>query len=97
MSEERAGALPGIPAGSAAARGCPHGVEGGRCASQPDACRRERLRLEANKVAAVRMLHLFDNPVRARREYSKVARDLNAAINLHNALCKPYPVTPLPL
>jgi len=60
-----------------------------------DACRRERARLEANKVAATRLLQMFDNPVRARREYNRYVRDLNASIRMHNAVCKPYPIAPL--
>lgn len=62
-----------------------------------DACRRESLRLEANKAFATSMLHKCDNPVLAVREYARFARDLNTAINLHNALCKRYPVSRLTL
>ena len=73
----------------------------GPCCAAPGAgrvsrCRQESLRLEANKRAARRMLQLVDNPVLALREYRKAARDVNASINLHNALCKPFRVTPLP-
>ena len=57
-----------------------------------DACRRESIRLEANKAFAESLLQMSDNPVLAMREYARFARDLNAAINLHNALCKRYPV-----
>ena len=53
-------------------------------------CLRESLRLEANKLAATRMLQMFDNPVLALREYNRLVRDLNIAINVHNALCKPH-------
>lgn len=60
-----------------------------------DACRRESLRLEANKSFATSMLHKCDNPVMAAREYARFARDLNTAINLHNALCKNHPVSRL--
>ena len=68
-----------------------------RCASADDreVCRRECLRLEANKVAAERMMRLFENPVLAVREYSRFVRDLNRSINLHNSVCKRYPVLPL--
>jgi len=62
-----------------------------------DACRREFLRLEANKAFAASMLQMSDNPVLAVREYARFARDLNAAINLHNAMCKRCPVQRLTL
>jgi hypothetical protein len=62
-----------------------------------DACRRESLRLEANKAFAASLLQMSDNPVLGVREYARFARDLNTAINLHNALCKRYPVTRLTL
>lgn len=61
------------------------------------ACLRESLRLEANKAFAASMLHMSDNPVLAVREYARFARDLNTAINLHNAMCKRYPVRRLTL
>jgi len=60
-----------------------------------DPCLRESLRLEANKLAAIRMLQMFDNPVLALREYNRLVRDLNISINVHNAMCKPYQVRPL--
>ncbi|MFT5448813.1 MAG: hypothetical protein ACI9DC_003998 [Gammaproteobacteria bacterium] len=60
-----------------------------------DPCLRESLRLEANKLAATRMLQMFDNPVLALREYNRFVRDLNISINVHNAVCKPYPVRPV--
>ena len=60
-----------------------------------DPCLRESRRLEANKLAAARMLQMFDNPVLALREYNRFVRDLNISINVHNSLCKPYPVRPL--
>lgn len=59
------------------------------------ACRRESLRLEANKAFAASLLQMSDNPVLGVREYARFARDLNSAINLHNALCKRYPVSRL--
>ena len=55
-----------------------------------DPCLRESLRLEANKLAATRMLQMFDNPILALREYNRLVRDLNIAINVHNAVCKPH-------
>lgn len=55
------------------------------------------MRLEANKAFATSMLHKCDNPVLAMREYARFARDLNTAINLHNSLCKRYPVRRLPV
>lgn len=58
-------------------------------------CLRESRRLEANKLAATRMLQMFDNPVLALREYNRFVRDLNISINVHNAVCKPYPVRPV--
>ena len=61
-----------------------------------EACRRERARLEANKIAAARLLQMFDNPVLARREYNRYVRNLNASIRAHNAVCKPHPISPLP-
>ena len=64
---------------------------------QGGACRRESLRLEANKAFAESMLRMSDNPVLAAREYARFARDLNTAINVHNAVCKRYPVSLLPL
>lgn len=60
-----------------------------------DACRRESLRLEANKAFARSLLQMSDNPVLGVREYARFARDLNTAINLHNAMCKHYPVSRL--
>lgn len=76
------GGLPDAPPADDAAReaGC-------------DACRRESLRLEANKAFAASMLSKCDNPVMAAREYARFARDLNTAINLHNSLCKHNPVS----
>ncbi len=68
-----------------------------RDANDCDACQRESARLEANKTFATRMLQMSDNPVLAAREYGRFVRDLNAAINVHNAVCKRYPVSPLPL
>ena len=53
------------------------------------------MRLEANKLAAGRMLRLFDNPVLALREYNRFVRDLNLSINLHNSVCTRYPVPPM--
>ena len=41
------------------------------------------------------MLQMFDNPVRALREYNRFVLDLNIAINVHNAVCKPHRVRPL--
>ncbi|MFT5175346.1 MAG: hypothetical protein ACI8W7_003536 [Gammaproteobacteria bacterium] len=60
-----------------------------------DLCLRESQRLEANKLAATRMLQMFDNPILAVREYKRFVRDLNISINVHNAVCKPHPVRPL--
>ena len=60
-----------------------------------DPCLRESLRLEANKLAATRMLQMFDNPILALREYKRFVRDLNISINVHNAVCKPHRVQPL--
>ena len=60
-----------------------------------DPCLRESRRLEANKLAATRMLQMFDNPVLALREYNRFVRDLNISINVHNAVCKPHRVQPL--
>ena len=60
-----------------------------------DPCLRESLRLEANKLAATRMLQMFDNRVLALREYNRFVRDLNISINIHNAICKPHQVRPL--
>jgi hypothetical protein len=79
------------PAGAALPRG------DGRTQAGSDACRRESARLEANKAFAASMLQMSDNPVLAAREYNRFARDLNAAINVHNAMCKSHPVRPLPL
>ena len=36
------------------------------------------------------MLQMFDNPILALREYNRLVRDLNIAINVHNAVCKPH-------
>ena len=65
------------------------------CKAGIDLCLRESQRLEANKLAATRMLQMFDNPVLALREYKRFVRDLNISINVHNAVCKPHPVRPL--
>ena len=74
----------------------PHCLEGSADRNPNDnPCLRESLRLEANKLAATRMLQMFDNPVLALREYNRFVRDLNISINVHNAVCKPYPVRPV--
>jgi hypothetical protein len=83
---------PTLPA-SAALSPRADAVAGGDEACDP--CLRESLRLEANKLAATRMLQMYDNPVLALREYNRFVRDLNISINVHNALCKPHPVRPL--
>jgi len=85
-------ASPALPASAALAPGA-DAVTGGTESCDP--CLRESLRLEANKLAATRMLQMYDNPVLALREYNRFVRDLNIAINVHNALCKPHPVRPL--
>ena len=76
---------------------CPGAPIACGCASRDarDVCRRECMRLEANKVAAGRMLRLFENPVLALREYNRFVRDLNLSINLHNSVCARYPVLPM--
>jgi hypothetical protein len=83
---------PALPASAALSPGADAVVGGDETC---DPCLRESLRLEANKLAATRMLQMYDNPVLALREYNRFVRDLNISINVHNALCKPHSVRPL--
>jgi len=72
--------------------------EGEFCPTEPlDFCEVERRRLENNRIFIEQILNSSGNPLRARVNYNRAAREFNISVNIHNPSCPGREVKPLPL